>query len=391
MTTGDITTDRERILLASYAQHSADSAGRNHPEPPHPYRGPYQRDRDRILHCAAFRRLSQKTQVFTGEMGDYHRTRLTHTLEVASIARTMARALRLNEDLVEALALAHDIGHPPFGHSGEDILDECLKDHGGFTHNAQALRIFEVLETRYSEFPGLNLTSEVLEGQRARADKGRGATSEEREIDNAVSASDNSFLTPRSSLLEVQVLDAADSIAYDAHDADDSLELGLLRLDELLEVPMWQEARERVGARFADLTERHLRRAVVHEVIDWQVSDVVRTAGTELDARGIRSVADVRTAPVIVRPSTELAKYKADLQAFLFERVYRHPDVLVKRRRAQDALREMFELFVKTPERLPEKFRRLAEIYGVHRAVGDYLAGMTDRFALDEHARLMRK
>src|SRR6187397_1198917 len=158
--------DREQMLLAPYAMHSADSAGRQHAESPHAYRGPYQRDRDRIIHSAAFRRLSHKTQVFTGDMGDYHRTRLTHTLEVSSIARTIARTLRLNEDLVEALALAHDLGHPPFGHSGEEVLDECLRDDGGFNHNKQALRIFELLETSYREFPGLNLTIEVLEGQR---------------------------------------------------------------------------------------------------------------------------------------------------------------------------------------------------------------------------------
>src|SRR3954454_6212569 len=167
----DFVAERERQLLAPYAMRSADSQGRRHPEPNHPYRGPYQRDRDRILHSAAFRRLSQKTQVFTGEMGDYHRTRLTHTLEVASIARTIARALRLNEDLVEALALTHDLGHPPFGHSGEDVLNECLRDQGGFNHNHQALRIFELLESAYADFPELNLTCEVLEGQRHRARK----------------------------------------------------------------------------------------------------------------------------------------------------------------------------------------------------------------------------
>src|SRR5215212_7748830 len=166
-----ITIARERVLLAPYAMHSADSAGRRHAEPGHSYRGPYQRDRDRIVHSSAFRRLSQKTQVFTGEMGDYHRTRLTHTLEVASIARTIARALRLNEDLVEALALAHDVGHPPFGHSGEDVLDDCLQKDGGFNHNDQALRIFELLESAYPDFPGLNLSREVLEGQRHRIDK----------------------------------------------------------------------------------------------------------------------------------------------------------------------------------------------------------------------------
>src|SRR5262245_46965887 len=190
----DITTERELALLAPYAMHSAASAGMLYPEPPHPYRGPYQRDRDRILHSAAFRRLSQKTQVFTGEMGDYHRTRLTHTLEVASIARTIARALRLNEDLVEALAVAHDLGHPPFGHSGEDVLNECLQNHGGFNHNQQGLRICEVLETRYPEFPGLNLTHEVLEGQSHRAHKNSGSE---------LSGSIRKSTTP---LLEVQVV-----------------------------------------------------------------------------------------------------------------------------------------------------------------------------------------
>ncbi len=403
----DATTQRERGLLASYAQHSAASAGRRHPESPHPYRGPYQRDRDRILHCAAFRRLSYKTQVFTGEMGDYHRTRLTHTLEVASIARTIARALRLNEDLVEALALAHDIGHPPFGHSGEDVLDECLRDHGGFTHNAQALRIFEVLETRYPDFPGLNLTAEVLEGQRARAEK-RGARSEERGAesgeqragseehgagqtafsDSMLLAPSSSLFAPCSPLLEVQVLDAADSIAYDAHDADDSLELGLLRLNELLEVPMWREAAERVGQRFTNLNDRHLRRAIVHAVIDWQVSDVLAVTEREIAERGIRSVADVRSMPNLVRPSPELSEKKLGLERFLFERVYRHPDVLVKRHHAQQALRESFQWLMDEPDQLPAKFRRLAERDGVDRAVGDYLAGMTDRYAIEEHDRL---
>jgi dGTPase len=384
----DATTQRERVLLASYAQHSAASAGRRRPEPPHPYRGPYQRDRDRILHCAAFRRLSYKTQVFTGEMGDYHRTRLTHTLEVASIARTIARALRLNEDLVEALALAHDIGHPPFGHSGEDVLDECLRDHGGFTHNAQALRIFEVLETRYPNFPGLNLTAEVLEGQRVRAEK-HGARSEERGAGKTAQSNSDSVLpAPCSPLLEVQVLDAADSIAYDAHDADDSLELGLLRLNELLEVPMWREAAERVGQRFTNLNDRHLRRAIVHAVIDWQVSDVLTVTEREIAERGILSVAAVRNMPNVVHPSPELSEKKLGLERFLFERVYRHADVLAKRHHAQQALRESFQWLVDEPDKLPAKFRLLAERDGVHRAVGDYLAGMTDRYAVEEHDRL---
>jgi dGTPase len=376
--------EREAAILAPYAQYSADSAGRRYAEPPHPYRGPYQRDRDRILHSAAFRRLSQKTQVFTGEMGDYHRTRLTHTLEVASIARTIARALRLNEDLVEALALAHDIGHPPFGHSGEDVLDECLREHGGFTHNAQALRICEVLETRYPQFPGLNLTSEVLEGQRVRAEKERGATSKERGDDGSLSL----LPAPCSPLLEVQVLDAADSIAYDAHDADDALEIGLLQLDELLAVPMWRDASDRVSRRIANLNDRHLRRAIVHEVIDWQVSDVLTIAQHELASREITSVAEARHAPILVHPSAELTEKKSGLERFLFERVYRHPGILAKRAEAQAALRVMFRLLVNDADRLPAKFRRIADRDRVRRAVRDYLAGMTDRFAFVEYRRL---
>jgi dGTPase len=350
--------------------HSADTAGRVHSEPKHPYRGPYQRDRDRILHSAAFRRLSHKTQVFTGEMGDYHRTRLTHTLEVASIARTLARALQLNEDLVEALAFAHDIGHPPFGHSGEDVLDECLRGEGGFNHNAQALRIVELLETRYPEFPGLNLSREVLEGQQQRAGKhaaGRVVTSP---------------------LLEVQVVDAADSIAYDSHDADDALAIGLLDLRQLLDVPLWREAAERVRRLYANLDDPQLSRAIVHELINWQVDDLVSGMRRALSALRVASVADVRRLPIVAAPSTELAEKKRGLESFLHDEVYRHPTVVVRRGAAQQVLREMFERFAAAPHRLPPKFEQLAADHGVPRAVADYIAGMTDRFAMDEHRRL---
>lgn len=373
-----ITSEREAAILAPYAMHSADSAGRRYPEATHPYRAPFQRDRDRILHSAAFRRLSQKTQVFTGEMGDYHRTRLTHTLEVSSIARTIARALLLNEDLVEALALAHDLGHPPFGHSGEEVLNECLQNDGGFNHNAQALRICELLETSYRDFPGLNLTHEVLEGQRHRTEKHRRFT---REHDAEVQGD-----TP---LLEVQVVDAADSIAYDAHDADDSLELGLLELEQLLEVPMWREARERIDRRMTSLSKRQLLRAIVHEVIDWQVSDVIENSARMLSEQSIESVQNVGKAPLIIAPSSAIAEKKANLERFLFDKVYRHPNVLAKRLPAQQALRETFNLLVNEPEKLPPKFRRLAERDGVPRAAGDYLAGMTDRFAFEAHRRLI--
>lgn len=365
LTTNTI-NEREAAWLAPYAMHSAASAGRRHSEPSHPYRGPYQRDRDRLLHSAAFRRLSHKTQVFMGEMGDYHRTRLTHTLEVASIARTVARALRLNEDLVEALALAHDIGHPPFGHSGEEVLDECLRTGGGFNHNAQALRICELLESRYPEFPGLNLSLEVLEGQAHRTNKAGGVTP----------------------LLEVQVVDAADSIAYDAHDADDSLEIALLRLDELLEVPLWRAARDRVARRYANLDHAQLRRAIVHELIDWQVGDIVQVVERAVVDLPLDSVAAVRKAGVVVKPSAELAEQKIGLERFLFERVYRHSKVLARRGEAQQALRELFDVLSSDVDLLPSKFQRLAARDGLPRAVGDYLAGMTDRFALEEHARL---
>ena len=368
----NIIFEREAVLLAPYAMHSADSAGRQHAEPPQAYRGPFQRDRDRILHSAAFRRLAHKTQVFTGEMGDYHRSRLTHTLEVASIARTLARALRLNEDLVEALALAHDVGHPPFGHSGEQVLDECLRhaplrDGRGFNHNAQALRIVQLLENRYPEFPGLNLSLEVLEGQTHRIDKAAAADSP---------------------LLEVQVVDAADSIAYDSHDVDDSLELGLVDLGQLLTVPLWREAAGRVRGRFTNLDDQQLRRAIVHELINWQVSDLLVAVDRALAAHGVATVADVRRAPGLVTPSAELTDLKQGLEQFLFKYVYRHRQVEATRDAARQALREMFDCLVQHPDRLPAKFRARVPTDGAARAVADYLAGMTDRYALEEHGRM---
>ena len=361
---------RERALLAPYAMHSAQSAGREHPEPEHPYRGPFQRDRDRIVHSAAYRRLSAKTQVFTGELGDYHRTRLTHTIEVASVARTIGRALGLNEDLIEALALVHDLGHPPFGHAGEDALDECLAEDGGFSHNAQALRIVRELETRYHDFPGLNLSREVLEGQRTR-----------------VGPRDES-LRP---LLEVQVVDAADSIAYDTHAADDAMELGLLTLDELLETRLWATAQERVGKRVAGLDGAELRRAILHELIDWQVGDVLQRAGQRLADAAIDSPQKARQQPLLIQSSGELAEQKRELEVVLQTRVYRHAQVLTHRREAQAALAAMFAGYAAEPELLPERFRRRIAAAGLRRTVGDYLAGMTDRFARREFERLFRR
>ncbi|HEX3869460.1 MAG TPA: deoxyguanosinetriphosphate triphosphohydrolase [Pirellulales bacterium] len=361
---------REAVLLAPYAMHSADSAGRKYVEPPHAYRGPFQRDRDRIVHSAAFRRLSAKTQVFTGEVGDYHRTRLTHTLEVASIARTLGRALRLNEDLVEALALTHDLGHPPFGHAGEEVLHACLSDVGGFSHNRQALRVVEEIEQRYPDFPGLNLTVEVLSGQATRI------------------THDSSAERP---LLEVQVVDAADSIAYDTHDADDAMHLNLLTIDELLAIPLWREAARRVQQRHASLDEPQLRRAILHELIDWQVGELMAEASRRLRDFQVESVATVRKAPLIVEFNAEMAAQKAELERFLHDRVYRHPQVLRLRRQVQGELTEMFDGHRARPELMPDSFQARARAVGVSLAVGDYLSGMTDRYARHEYLRLFAR
>ncbi|MEX0679377.1 MAG: dNTP triphosphohydrolase [Pirellulales bacterium] len=358
---------RERAILAPYAMHSAQSAGRAHPEPEHPYRGPFQRDRDRIVHSAAYRRLSAKTQVFTGELGDYHRTRLTHTIEVVCVARTVGRALALNEDLIEALALMHDLGHPPFGHAGEDTLDGCLRAEGGFSHNAQALRIVRELETRYHDFPGLNLTREVLAGQETRIVKRP------------------SLPSP---LLEVQVVEAADSVTYDTHDADDALELDLVSLDEMLATPLWAAAAKRVRGRASGLSAIELRRAVLHELIDWQVGDLLARARARLADGSIDSPQQARQSEPVIVAGGELAAQKHQLEAFLRERVYRHPNVLTHRCQAQTALEAMFDGYVARPELLPAGFRQRVAAAGLRRTVGDYLAGMTDRYARREFERL---
>ncbi len=351
-------SQRESMLLAPYAMHSADSKGRQHPEQEQVYRGPFQRDRDRIVHSAAFRRLSGKMQVFTGDMGDYHRTRLTHTHEVASIARTIGRALRLNEDLIEALALFHDIGHPPYGHAGEEALDECLQDEGGFSHNQYALTIAQELEIRYDRFPGLNLTREVLDGQAVRADKE----------------------APQQPLLEVQVVDVADSITYDAHDTDDAVKLELVTLDDLARIPLVHATLEYVRERFGPLNPELTRKAVVHEMIDLQVRDVLQVAGTHLSQHELASAEAARQSGFRLGPSEDVGSQKAELEQFLYTHVYRHPRLIAMRTRAQHRLKTLFEVLVERESLLPQKFRRRVESKGIARSVADYLAGMTDRF-----------
>ncbi len=358
--------EREAMLLAPYAMHSADSRGRRHAETEHAYRGPFQRDRDRIVHSAAFRRLSGKMQVFTGDMGDYHRTRLTHTHEVASIARTLGRSLRLNEDLIEALALFHDIGHPPYGHAGEEALDQCLQDAGGFSHNQYALTIAEELEIRYHRFPGLNLTQEVLEGQAVRADK----------------------RAPQQPLLEVQVVDVADSITYDAHDTDDAVKLGLVTLDDLRRLELIRETMENVQQRFGTLNPELTRKAVVHELIDVQVSDVLQVAGAYLSEHPPEHAEAARCLEFRLGPSQGFLEKKMELERFLYAQVYRHPRLIAMRTRAQHRLKTLFGTFVDQENLLPPRFRKRGQSVGIERSVADYLAGMTDRFCEQKFEQL---
>jgi dGTPase len=353
--------DREHLLLASYATHSCDTTGRQHYEPNHPYRGPFARDRDRILHSSAFRRLSGKMQVFTGEMGIYHRTRLTHTFEVASIARTIARALRLNEDLTEALALMHDIGHPPYGHCGEDVLDECLSQDGGFSHNRFALIIVQQLEKRYQAFDGLNLCMETLGGQDVRANKEAAA----------IGQSPN---------LEVQIVDAADSIAYDAHDVDDALQLGLLSIDELSELSIVQRAIKSAQTRHATLSISQLRPVMVHELIDLQVSDFLRESENQLLTHEGKSSEELSDLGLRLHHSQTIAKERTELEGFLFNAVYRHERLLPVREAAANRLMVLFDKLVERPERLPLRFRQRSDSYSPRIATGEYLAGMTDVF-----------
>jgi dGTPase len=305
-------------------------------------------------------------QVFTGEMGIYHRTRLTHSIEVASVARTMARALRLNEDLTEALALMHDVGHPPYGHCGEDALSECMKSVGGFSHNEFALVIVQELEQRYSDFDGLNLTAETLAGQDVRAHKAEAAVG-------------------RAPLLEVQLVDLADSIAYDAHDVDDALQMGLLSLDDLSKLGIVRRALDAISDRHGRLAKQETRQALVHELIDLQVSDLLSVAFEQLlDVDGHTSE-EVCDAGLRLKHSDTLHAERGELESFLFKTVYRHPRLLPVRNRASQRLQELFHILTKSPDRLPLRFRQRAKDRPIEQVIGEYLAGMTDQFCDGQH------
>lgn len=357
---------REEKLLARYAMHAKDSIGRRFAESPHPARSPFARDRDRILHSAAFRRLSGKMQVFTGDMGDYHRTRLTHTHEVATIARTIGRTLGLNEDLIEALALLHDIGHPPYGHSGEDALDKCLSAHGGFSHNQFALVLAETLETRYTAYSGLNLSREVLAGQDFRI-------THEGE-------------TP---LLEVQVVDLADSIAYNAHDVDDAITLGLLTLQQLESLDLVCRAKSWNRGSPTGSSDLAAQKSLVHNLIDVQVSDLLEESQERLSAVVDMDSTAVRQLGIELGLSPVVASEKEQLGQFLFDNVYRHTQLMAVREKAASRVELLYESLTAEPRGLPKRFIDYAQQFGVEVAVGYYIAGMTDRFCDSSYRTLI--
>lgn len=367
----------QQTQLAPYAMKSRDTRGRQYKEPEHPYRSCYQRDRDRIIHSAAFRRLEYKTQVFVNHEGDYYRTRLTHTIEVSQIARTIASALRLNPDLTEAIALAHDLGHTPFGHSGEDALNELLAKHGGFNHNLQGLRVVDYLEERYPGFPGLNLSWEVREG----------IVKHSSAFDIAVKTKG---LSPgESPTLETQVVDIADEIAYDNHDLDDGLASGLIKEPDLEALPIWKKINGDILKKYAKIEGSKKKYLAIRSLIDIQVTDLIRETEKNLLRLKIKSCFDVKKAPKkIVTFSRDISILRRPLRAFLMERLYNHYRVIRMSAKAKRIISELFRVYVNRPKQLPFETQKRIPSDGVVRAVSDYIAGMTDRYALDEYKKL---
>jgi dGTPase len=367
--------DRERKLLAPYACSSAASRGRRYPEPEHRFRTAFQRDRDRIIHSTAFRRLEYKTQVFVNHEADHYRTRLTHSLEAAQIARTMARYLRLNEDLTEAVTLSHDLGHTPFGHAGEDVMNALMAGHGGFEHNQQSLRIVDHLERRYPGFRGLNLSFEVREGifqHSPRRDEGP-----------------EEFRSAPSPSLEAQLVDLADEIAYINHDLEDGLTSRLLELAVLEEVELW---RVHFGEACRDHPDETLKvriRIAIRGIIDHLTTDLIGETERAVGSARVETPEDVRRIEGrLARFTPEVEDQKARLKRFLFQNLYRHYRVVRMAEKAKRVVKEIFEAYVANPRQLPPHISSRIEADGLERVVCDYIAGMTDRFALDEHRKL---
>lgn len=369
---------RERQALAPYATMSGDSRGRQYPEPEPEHRTAFQRDRDRILHTTAFRRLEYKTQVFVNHEGDYFRTRLTHTLEVAQIGRSLARMLGANEDLVEAICLVHDIGHPPFGHSGEEALAALMEDHGGFDHNQQALRIVTYLERRYKDWRGLNLTYEVREG----------IVKHETEYDISTVAPE--YEPGKQGSLEAQIANAADELAYTAHDLDDGLYAGLITPRQLDGLALWELGKEQLGFASAEFNEL-ARHQLIRRLIGILVRDVAEATNARIEAHNPQSVEALQSLPTtVIGHSDGMIEKVRELKTFLYKNMYRHYRVVRMAKKAEHFITELFHAYLEEPEQLPnstqERWREGVDSLGC--VVGDYIAGMTDRYALQEYQKL---
>ena len=372
--------------FASYAANDLTSRGRIHDEPAPTHRTEFQRDRDRIVHSAAFRRLEYKTQVFVNHEGDMFRTRLTHSMEVAQLARTVARALGLNEDLTEAIALAHDLGHAPFGHAGQDALNIAMRPFGGFEHNLQSLRVVDVLEERYARFDGLNLTFETREGilkhcSRAKAQE--------------LGELGRRFLERTEPSLEAQLADLADAIAYNNHDVDDALRAQLISLDGFQEISIYREHHTRMMARWPGIAQRRIVHEVIRSVINHQLEDLIETSRAAIEAASPGNIDDVRSSPPLIQFSHRMQEQHQELKNFLQENVYRHYRVQRMTRKAQRLLGQLFDAFINDPVMLPPDTRLRCERLqaedaekGRARAVADYIAGMTDRYAIAEFERV---
>lgn len=371
------TKELEEIILASYAMKTLSSKGRIYPEEEHPYRSNYQRDRDRIIHSAAFRRLEYKTQVFVNHEGDYYRTRLTHTLEVAQIARTIASALCLNVDLTEAIALAHDLGHTPFGHSGEEALNELMSKNGGFNHNLHGLRVVDYLEERYPDFPGLNLTWEVREGI-IRHSTAFDVAERLKEFSKYPSAS-----------LETQVVDIADEIAYDNHDLDDGLTSGLIKESDLANLEIWRDINKNISHRYQHISPKKRKYLIIRSLINLQVTDLIRETEQNVLKLKLKTCEDARKInKKVVTFSGNMLKLRKPLRSFLMDRLYHHYRVVRMSIKAKRFIQELFKVYVGNPRQLPLDVQEKIKKDGTKRVVADYIAAMTDRYALDEYKKL---
>jgi dGTPase len=367
--------------LAPHASHPVRSRGRRHPEPPAPTRDDFQRDRDRIVHSTAFRRLVYKTQVFLNHEGDLFRTRLTHSLEVAQLARSIARALQLNEDLVEAIALAHDLGHTPFGHAGQDALDDCMREHGGFEHNLQSLRVVDTLEHRYPQYDGLNLSFETREGILKHCSRANAEHIEAAEPNGVA----RRFLERTQPSLEAQLCNLADEIAYNAHDIDDGVRSRLIGIDQLAEVELFERYRREALAEHPGLAGRRVLYETIRRMLSAQVYDVIDATRAAIAAAAPADADAARQAGPLVLFGDAMRAQSAALKRFLFHGLYRHPQVMQTTAQARVVVQELFAAYLGQPSDMPESF---AVRIDRPRAVADYIAGMTDRFAMREHERL---